>query len=271
MQRLVEAASYVRSIFRPAPAGPQPEKVLTRLEKIPEMKKTAELLAKLHDKKVELDKAKQAKGKASIDAEKFKIVEDLLTDLDARIDQFNRATSESSEEEIKAAASLATNMEAEIMMKKSLQYKVLNTFRKRLHHQMYQVASGGVYVGTWVAIWAVPVGGGVGAVVGKVVGGALFAKPAKDGIMYMSGLSDDKTRTVMILDDLEEELHKVNIILMDKLQDAPVTPETPAIEEAPAVVETVAASDPAPEEEVGEEKHIPAGGVPLPAPVPRRG
>lgn len=175
------------------------EKALpTKIEKHPELKQILTSLQKLRDKEKELKKAADKNGAGSSDYRKHLVISQLVTELNAKIDQFNSAPhSDSDDDAIELVKGLATTIKGI----RTTYEPTLTVFRD--NHR--KVADDIVNYGTKGAALAVSTALSLPSLL--TLGAIFYTAPcARDKIKRETGLDDVRTRSLIIMDEFYDIL-----------------------------------------------------------------
>lgn len=182
---------------------------LTRFEKCEELKQIGGVLTALRNKEWELSKAKVGKGAGTVDFDKHTVVSRLVRDLDHEIEQFNAQPShEQHEDEIRDMIQLVSALENIVKISMLRHQDTLNKFRNSQHEMIASTVDWGLFLGSMTALYMAPFG--LLLKFGVYVCGM---KPLRESVMEYSGLSEEETRSMIILKAMKKILHDVYVNL----------------------------------------------------------
>ncbi|HTM64678.1 MAG TPA: hypothetical protein VL360_09335 [Gammaproteobacteria bacterium] len=203
------------------------DRELTRFDATEEVKPIKKLLKELRGKETELRRAKSAKGAGSVDFEKHTVISRLLQELDHEIQGFNdQPEREVEEDRVNDLINLVGAMEG--IVKRTIQRneETLRKFRNSQHDIVVNTVDWGLFAGSMSALYMMP--GGL-----IIKGTAYFFgfRDLQKYIMEQTGLTEDETRSMMILRVLQSTLHKSYLNLRSMIHPEYVNIEV--VQEAP--------------------------------------
>lgn len=181
----------------------------TRFEKCAALKQIGGILAALRKKELELSKAKVGKCAGTVDFDKHTVVSKLVHDLDHEIEQFNaQPPHEQREDEIRDTIQLISTLENIVKITMLRNQETLNKFRNSQHKIVTNAVDWSLFLGSISALYMAPFG--LLLKLGVFVYGM---KPLRESVMEYSGLSEEETRSMIILKGMKKALHDVYVDL----------------------------------------------------------